>query len=358
MTHEVPAGGEQETDLVRSPSPGNDRVTIATWLYAERREEASHYPQTRGRSWTSQFHATYWRCVLNYFCTARFFNPDAQLLMFSNCSEPPVVDGFEVGDLLRRLGVDCRLREYAWRPQPMRFDNWGNQFYVFDCLEELAKQALPGERIILADSDCVWLDNVQPLAKTISGWESINFDPGFSNRWRGSGIDLWEVGEVWRRWGLAWEGPARYAGGEFVGITKEGLGKLLHELQVCWPRYMKELGEGLTVPTEEAHLLSYLYARLGYQFGGANGFVRRLLTGPRTRNVTPLDQTLTLAHVPSEKQRGMVPLFRQLAPNVSLKMEEEQLKRAVARSLGIGHLSPGKVLSDIAVTLEMQLRLI
>ena len=57
---------------------------IATWFYRESHEEASYYPQAGGRGDSALLHSVYMQIQVPFFTTFRHYNPEAELLFFSN----------------------------------------------------------------------------------------------------------------------------------------------------------------------------------------------------------------------------------------------------------------------------------
>ena len=57
---------------------------IATWFYRESHEEASYYPQAGGRGDSALLHSVYMQIQVPFFTTFRHYNPEAELLFFTN----------------------------------------------------------------------------------------------------------------------------------------------------------------------------------------------------------------------------------------------------------------------------------
>lgn len=57
-------------------------------------------------------------------------------------------------------------------------------------------------------------------------------------------------------------------------------------------------------PKEEAHLLSVIYALLGYELATANRFIQRMWTNFLHNNLRAGDEAFTIWHLPREKRSG------------------------------------------------------
>ena len=79
---------------------------IATLLVLDRPGDASVFPQVGLDSSGRAFQDVYWRCVACFFASSVRQNPGCRHALFTNADVVPAVDGFDIGELLHRLGVE------------------------------------------------------------------------------------------------------------------------------------------------------------------------------------------------------------------------------------------------------------
>ena len=149
--------------------------------------------------------------------------------------------------------------------------------------------------------------------------------------------------------------PSAYSGGELVGLSADSAGSLCASARRVWPRVV-ECFEAARFPgMDEAHLLSMLYADLGFSTGDARPFIKRLWTQPfRYRNVESQDQNLALWHVPAEKRYGLRRLFGTVSDWTPAQTPLWANPRVLGRYVGIPKNTPVKFLRDTsrAVTIR------
>jgi hypothetical protein len=102
-----------------------------------------------------------------------------------------------------------------------------------------------------------------------------------------------------------------YSGGEFVCCLGSEIVKIAGLARGAYNTSLERHRKGLKKFNEEAHLLSYVYHVLGYKNGSANKYVKRIWTNRTVySNVNGYENDLMLWHLPAEKKRGFVEVFR------------------------------------------------
>ena len=120
-------------------------------------------------------------------------------------------------------------------------------------------------------------------------------------------------------------------------------------MEPLWETCLARFAAGKSKFNEEAHFLSYLYAKLGYTNAPANPYIGRIWTGLKYRNASAKDFELMIWHVPAEKKHGIKRLFQQIIRPHSqfwTIAPGRDFSRYVAAYLGIPNSSPIKKSRD------------
>ena len=325
---------------------------ICTWLYAEPEGEESLYPQVTGTSSTLAFQAVYWRCVVVFFATSLRHNPDARHTLFTNTPHLPTIDGFDVAAFFDRHGIEHVQVAFTYQPPPGYHHEWRNQFYVLDLIKQMAQRASPNDALVLLDSDCVWIERAERMRKALNRYGLLTYDMGYPEDFNINGLSRLEMKEVFED---IEEKPLdkvpAYFGGEFFAALGTEATRLVAHFGPLWEVQRRRFAAGQKKFNEEAHFLSFLYHLFGYAGGTANPFIRRIWTGFSYHNIEPEDVTLTVWHLPSEKQTGIKWLFDQVTDPADSFWQlpvGEQLRQYLGGFLGIPHRTAGKWFRDVA----------
>lgn len=336
-------------------------TVVATWLYAEREGEESVYPQVGGRSSSTWFQAIYWRCVAVFFATAARTSPGARRVFYTNVPTVPDVDGRDVGALLAELGVEVVERPFTYVPPAGYYGSWRNQFYVLDLLDAFAESLGDDDVGVLLDSDCVWTRPADALAEATRRHGALTLDVGL-------GEDEWQNGLTRRQMGAIYaeldgeqvEPPPPYIGGEIQAATGATARQITEVAREVWAEMLRRHETGLPKFNEEAHLLSYVYRRLGIEEGTANAFTDRIYTSLKdAKTVRPEHLDLMLWHLPNEKRYG----YRRLFPAVMDRGSwfwtmpvGDDWRRRLGRVLGVPRRTPTKAVLDAGAALRDKVR--
>lgn len=294
--------------MLREKFSHNQKQIIATWLYLENFDEKGLYPQVPGNSASRHFQEIYKKCLVTFFTSARFANPDSQLLLFTNTdifARKLLIDK-KIEALLHRLQVQIYKLEYTYRP-PENQKYWRNQFFVFNILEYLAHNLQKEQLCLVLDGDIVWSGNnsTQYLWNCLDENGYLTMTPISNKQESINGINLGELRELSNNLQMG-NGEIEYAGGEFIALRGDKLGEVFSNFRVAWNN-LQILQSNMGAPIiEEAHLLSIIYAKMGFIFGNGNSFVRRIWTQVlHHENRMREDLSLVLWHLPAEKRFGI-----------------------------------------------------
>lgn len=289
------------------------QTIIGTWLHAETKGTESQYMQVGGVSSSTSFQDVYWRCVAVFFASSVRHNPDTAHRLFTTVARVPDVNGFSLSRFLERLGVEVVQVPLTYLPPPGYHGAWRNQFYILDIIKYLDAHAGPDEQFVILDSDCVFTASARPLSEDLSRHGLLAFDATLPVDEDINGITQRDMKRIFEELGQPCPGEAaRYYGGEFFAATADVIHQLALEVDPLWKVQMTRFEAGQSKFNEEAHFLSYLYAKLGHAAPTANSYIARIWTSFKYRNTSPSDFRLTVWHVPAEKKYGIKRLYQQV----------------------------------------------
>ncbi|MFM5950180.1 MAG: hypothetical protein ACKOPM_13300 [Novosphingobium sp.] len=317
---------------------------LATGFVVDAPDQGTTFPSAGGSSADPLVQRVYWRCLTVFFASARITNPDQRLALFCNV-DPPVLDGFDLGTVLRGYGVELRRVPLTARLPRGRTAAWGNVLYFFDILTALEDE--PDElRFALVDSDVLVTASLNPL------WQLLD-SHAFAGYLVETGPDEPVNGMTRRAMAAAASGlsgrildPLPHFGGELFATTI-GNWKAHRSL---FARMLEQAecrsGPAAGVLTEE-HMFSIAFALSDQPVADARNVIKRIWTSPRHSTVKPGDETLPLWHLPAEKRYGLADLFAWLADRGFPPTLSPAKFRAVAGPLcGVPRKPPSKWLRD------------
>ncbi len=322
------------------------------------RGEESQFPQNRGTSSNWNFQEVYWKCALVFFTTASAYHPNSRLVLFLN--RPPRDSAEYYVDWLKRMSVEIIVLEFGTRPPAGFSYRFGNQFYIFDIINYIAARPQSGGWYVL-DSDCVFVKQYDLVrALTEQKHEMLTYAMGYSQNHNINGVTRLQLGQIAMEegWSETCE-PIVYCGGEFFAASAAQLAidkKIFEETRI---RCVERWSAGLLSPTEEAHVLSLAYVRLGVRAGTANRLIRRIWTSFKFRDVMIADTELAIWHLPAEKRTGLSRLYNQLKiRNHSEKaVSQSYLYNAIRETCGVPRRSLWKIGLDFFQKLDEKIRL-
>jgi len=334
--------GQDHTKLVERKMSATDYVS--TWMYVESPQEGGLYPQVGGLTTSQATQNIYWRCVYMFFWSARAFlkKDGARLLLFTNVSRLPVVDGIDLNKALADFGVELVTLRYTWAPAGTRRP-WFNQYFLFDILDYAAGRLGADDTLLVMDNDCLIVGDLSPafalarrdgallITVDVSADEDAN---GLSRR---RAMDVYaEVG------GTRPASPPDYFGGEFYGLSGALLARLLPLAKEVRVKNDALAAAGQAYFSDEAHFFSYLMWRLGLRAPNANAIARRIWTTWKLNNTEAADLDRPVWHLPSEKTYGFADLFARLAAGKSVPADPARRRAWLAEQMGVGRKSPRK----------------
>lgn len=289
---------------------------IATWICVDSEDNSTYFPSAKGKSSDAKVQNIYWRCICCFYTLARYYNPQSSLVLFSNTPNLPVVDGTDVRELLKTLNVSFYVTPFEYITPKGYYNQWRNQFYEFSIFKYISLHPhFNGEdRFLLLDSDCIITQNLSALFDVVEKEKCITYIIDYEPDHDINGNSRKSMQAVFS---TLLQQPVlhipQYHAGEFYATTVTVLKTIINDFYTTWQQLQDLFKAGLPKLHEEAHTLSYLFYKNGFEGGQANKYVKRLWTDPSTfRNIEPGDESLAIWHLPAEKRHGFYKLFQWL----------------------------------------------
>lgn len=267
--------------------------------------EESLFPQMSGPSSVPAFKNVYWRCMLVLFASFRRFDAAARCSIVTNADPARYCDPALLR-ALAALGVDVVILTFDGRGRA-KVERFGNVLYVLDVLAFLREHDDSDLSMVL-DPDCVFLADPAPVWAAARSGGLAYYDVGSGPDQNVADLSLRWLSSFAARQGWALRSPITHVGGEFLGVTRRELARLLDAVEAI---RAADADGHLTV---EEHVLSLAVALLGAGGLSLNDRIRRIWTGPRRRDAAADDMALSIWHLPREKAFGFAVLSDELLP--------------------------------------------
>jgi hypothetical protein len=285
-------------------------TVLSTWFVSDDESNATYFPQVDGQSDKLEVKKIYWRCVACFFASSVAVNEGLRHVLFTN-SDLPIIDGVSLEKAFKNWSVEVVRLPITFRLPKGRVKVWGNQFYILDIIEYLARNGV-ARRYIVLDSDCIWIRSVARIEDEIDRCGVLTYEideSAYRPTELINGLSRSGMAQFMQKLGADSKNTIPYCGGEIFAATGVEIRNLAAQISRFWPMVLANGGDA---PKEEAHLLSILYAINNYQIGTANKFIKRMWTTFKHNNISRTDAELTIWHLPSEKKTGFKDLFESL----------------------------------------------
>jgi hypothetical protein len=289
---------------------------LATWICLDDENNASYFPSTKGLSSDLKIQTIYWKCLLSSMYTARYFNPNIRLVVFSNAENLPIIGGVDFENIFQILNIEFHKTAFKFQTPEGYYGQWRNQFYEFSIFDYIANsnQFDSNDNFCLIDSDCVLTKSLDSLFMQVASLGVINYNYEYHENYKINGLSRLDMKSVFER--LANEHLEKipnYYAGEFFAARVEKIQSINNEFQSIWPKLLDFHQKRELVLNEEAHVLSYIFFKLGFENEVGNSYIKRLWTDPTTfRNICKEDELLAIWHLPAEKRTGFNTFFKLL----------------------------------------------
>jgi hypothetical protein len=317
---------------------------ICTWLCADEKGEESIFPQTGQKSSSQSHQNIYWRCLTVFYITSNRFNKAEKHLLFTNVKTLPVVDGRKMSDILSDLNVEVIFTDFKYKTPKGYFGMFQNQFYEFSILEYIVRNNNnPDDKYMILDSDCIFLKPASQLFKEAAKKGFLSFEDECTTDLVIHGLSRRNMKTVYEDLlGREINEIPGYHLGEFYLCSVKNTRTIFSGFEELWPVLLKRFDQGLPKFNEEAHTLSYLYYKNGFEASEDKTLMKRIWTNPLFyRNVSATDTKLVVWHLPAEKTFGIAKLydyFMNQSVNYGFKISDTNYVNYVQRTLGIPSL--------------------
>lgn len=288
---------------------------IVTWMYSSPKGEDILHNQVGRHSSSAEYQNYYWRCVFLLFESSARLNRDTRHLLFVNKRPPAEIDGIDTAVLLRQYRIEVvEFGRMTLSPKDYH-GAWNTQFLVLDVLDWLAAHTTPDDAVFVLDSDIVFVKPIDAaLQARLRERRALLYTLDLPEDYVNNGLTPAQLLAIARE--LAPDFPAQrfaYSGGEIICLQGSELARVAALAREAYEACLARHARGQPKFNEEAHLLSYVYQRLGYADHSANDLIKRIWTDRSTFcNVDGSEAGLVMWHLPAEKKSGYVKRFRSL----------------------------------------------
>ncbi|AZQ43120.1 hypothetical protein [Nonlabens ponticola] len=289
-------------------------------------QKGSHYPQLKNQD---DIRAVYWRCVVTFCITARYFHPDQSVIVYTNDDEPLLLgNNYHVQEELLKTGVEIRLLDFETFDPGEFSSSFRNAFFKLEVIKALGNLKQPS---ILLDSDCIWTHRDSSIFEIISTNDKLLLKDTYQRSATPQlkephGLSMQDMKEVYEQFEidglfLKVDYPVWY-GGEIIGATAATLKEIARRLELTFNYCYEQAQAGNLIKFNNGYAIfdgdelisSYVFNTLDpdviIDIYGLHA--RRLWTGIGYNNVQPDDIHLPIWHLPAAKQDGLLALFHEL----------------------------------------------
>lgn len=281
---------------------------LATWICIDNADNASYFPSSKGSSNDAKIQEIYWRCLAACMYTARKFNPTLRLVVFSNSNKLPKINDVDFVDLFKKLEIEFYTTPFEYQTPMGYYNNWRNQFYEFSIFKYISSNQLfkDEDAFVLLDSDCIITGELSPLFKLVVEKKCISYIIDYRHDYKINGLTRVEMKSIFEKIQESnMENIPDYHAGEIYAATIETTKKLMSTFYPTWDVLINFHQADLPRLHEEAHVLSYLFFKIGCKGGEANKYIKRMWTDPTSyRNIQNGDEKYLIWHLPAEKRFG------------------------------------------------------
>jgi hypothetical protein len=285
----------------------------------------SVYPMLGGAKDSNERRAIYWRLVTLFCCTSIRCNPEHQHLVYTNDKNDVFIGNVNIKKFLSDLGVDVvELSFKTFSPPNTLSKRFKNAFYKLEVIQALGMSGQPVDTSsILLDSDCIWANISPQLHSTIQEpkillYDIYKKDDPFEKH-PAHNLSMADIGKVFKSIDPACPEPYPiWYGGEIIGGRSSVMKVIANELENVFNQIIEQskthqylFANGQNIFDGMEHFTSLVYNKKLTEIGDASKFIKRLYTGETLNNVEPEDINLPIWHLPAEKQRGMLLLFKE-----------------------------------------------
>lgn len=257
----------------------------------------------------------YYRCMIVCYASIRRLYPEAQIVLFTNRLLPEPFNG-----QLESLRVDTVMCASRYVDDGAFKNDFPGCLFSLDVIEHLACSRPDGfSHLILMDSDCIVRNRLDAMVDEMTRNEVTiyAYEMGYpvNTVTNGQSRASLTLALSYFSGQMAACPAISHYGGEFYGISATVLPLLAQRIRAFW-EWMKLVGANYfgNSLTEE-HVMSVVFAEQRDTMLNARGLVKRIWTSSNYSNVEGDESETPVWHLPSEKKKGFVKLYRYWVDN-------------------------------------------
>ncbi|HAT4169016.1 hypothetical protein GNF78_07525 [Clostridium perfringens] len=317
---------------------------IVSWFFSEDKNDESYYPQVGGKTSSNNFKNIYWKCILDFYYSS-IINNNCKHMFFTNVDEiPEILDGINIKKFFYDNNIEIVNLNLTNKTPKNWFNAWRNQFYIFDILNYISLNLNKDDNVIILDSDCLIMKDLNNIFKTIKEYKCIAYDIKYPNDYNVNGITREDMKEIYNSIYKEKASNINYYGGEFIGVTVQTATLILEEYRNLWDKNYDLYKNGKKKLNEEAHFLSLIYTKLGLNNNKANKFIKRMWTSSKFSNLNENDKKLYIWHLPAEKKTGFIYFYKYIHLD---RINKESLFEISSKLMGVPKKSISKKAKDL-----------
>jgi hypothetical protein len=282
-------------------------------MYSSPEGENILHDQVGTASSTQKVQNYYWRCTLLLFESSARLNADARHILFINKNPPDTIDSVDVNRLIQQYNIELIELPTLTKSPSDYYGSWNTQFIVLDVLDWLKENVNADDNIFILDSDIIFNKPINSiLLEELKTNKALLYTIDYDLNHNVNGLTRMDLIGIAKDMDVDF--PTNefiYSGGEFVCCLGSEISKIACTARETFSISLQRHKSGLIKFNEEAHLLSYVYQMLRYQSHTANQFIKRIWTDRSVyANIDGSECDLVFWHLPAEKKRGFVNVFR------------------------------------------------
>lgn len=305
---------------------------IISWFFSESKNDESYYPQVGGRASSDNFKNIYWKCILDFYYSSRI-NNDCKHIFFTNVNNiPEILDGINIKKFFYDNNIEIINIDLTNKTPKNWFNAWRNQFYIFDILQYVALNLNDHDNVIILDSDCLIMKNLDNVFEKIRKSKCIAYEIKYPFDYKINGITRKDMKEIYNDVYKENIEEISYYGGEFIGVTIPTAKLIIEEYKTLWDKNYEFYKKGKNKLNEEAHFLSVIYTKLNLNNNKASEFIKRMWTSNTFSNVEDDDKNLYIWHLPAEKKTGFIYFYKYISLD---RINKENLNKISSKLMGV-----------------------
>lgn len=278
----------------------------------------------------------YYQCMVVCYASLRRLYPEAQLALFTNRQLPEPFN-----DQLESLRVDTLMCASRYVDDGAFKNDFPGCLFSLDVIEHLSNSRAAGfSHLILMDSDCIVRNRLDVMVDEMTRNEEAlyAYEMGYpvNTVTNGQSRASLTLALSYFSGQMAACPAVSHYGGEFYGIPVTVLPQLAKRLQTFWEWMKSEgtkyFGNSLT----EEHVMSVVFAEQKDIILNARGLIKRIWTSSNYSNVEGDESEIPVWHLPSEKKKGFVKLYRYWVDNNGFAgLSDEDFRNLVDKTVSL-----------------------